>query len=1131
MSFSKRKEISNVIIIFIYYLLFSLKKVFGLEFLDIKKLYLYDCYFVVLDTGLYLYNFNNLDCSIIQSFNYSIYKSNNNKISINELNEDKNSYIFCLVNEYLFIFDEINNKTYSYQLNEIINNINYHYDLMPYKIENNNISFILYVNKGTAELYFYYYNFLLNENINKPKELSFEDINIENQMVRCQTISNLSFTKCFYYETFNNSYYLSSISFIINNTDINIKGIFSYKVEKNINQIKVAKSFNSNFFICILIPNSVNNDMPNCYINSYFSNYFSRIECYYDEKNIYYDANYKVLYFDETDDFMFVSRYSLNAIIFNNINSSLKLCHEELYSRQENYNSLIYNNGYKLVFYSNFSDYMKCSNSLIIGDHKQIIPSTLINFRNLTYITSYIYPISNILDSKSDIDIIDITSNIDLSSETLVSKSITDTIGKTSYIDSSSNIVDSKSDIDIYEITSYIDSTKNLLEKVSQNSIFINNNFSYQTFFPDNLNIGNNSYNNNFKFFQKFKYTISITDNLEAILTNLTNMIINEKNIITQNELEELVIQKYGATFTFTTTLFQKTKENKINNISIINLGQCESKLKSFYNISEQSELYILKIDYEQKSMNIPIIEYEVYYPLKEGKMFKLNLSLCEDINIEIFIPININQNEIDLHNPNSRYYNDICVKATSEYGTDITLSDRKNEFINKNMTLCEDNCIFMEYNNDNQKARCLCDIKTFISSINEIRIDKDKLMKNFKDFHNIVNLEVIKCYKIAFSKNNLVINYGFFILIFIIIIFFVCLILFYIKFYKKLFDEMNEIVLCLKKPGINLEQNKKKKKKKFKRKKKKKVIDEIKIENAIETNSDNLMKINKKNKEQKNTILICENTHEFISKKKINKIIEVNDNSKNKIENEELNLNKNETNHKNILDYNDYELNNMTYEEALKNDSRNYSKYYLSLLKKKQLIIFSFFSNKDYNSQVIKIFLFFFFLASHLTVNTLFYNDDTMHRIYLDSGSFNLSYHIPQIIYSFLISTVIDEIIKYLSLSEKQIISIKQIKEKTSLDEKEKEIINKLNIKFIMFFIISFVLLLLFLFYLTCFCFVYANTQIHLIKDSIITFCLSFVYPFLINLIPGIFRLKALRAEKKDKEYLYKFSKIIQML
>ena len=59
----------------------------------------------------------------------------------------------------------------------------------------------------------------------------------------------------------------------------------------------------------------------------------------------------------------------------------------------------------------------------------------------------------------------------------------------------------------------------------------------------------------------------------------------------------------------------------------------------------------------------------------------------------------------------------------------------------------------------------------------------------------------------------------------------------------------------------------------------------------------------------------------------------------------------------------------------------------------------------------------------------------------------------------------------------------------------------------------------------------VYKNTQYQLIKDTLISFGLSLVYPFGINLIPGIFRIPALSNIKKNKNSLYKFSKFLQII
>ena len=65
----------------------------------------------------------------------------------------------------------------------------------------------------------------------------------------------------------------------------------------------------------------------------------------------------------------------------------------------------------------------------------------------------------------------------------------------------------------------------------------------------------------------------------------------------------------------------------------------------------------------------------------------------------------------------------------------------------------------------------------------------------------------------------------------------------------------------------------------------------------------------------------------------------------------------------------NDNELNELSYKDALIYDKRTYIQYYLSLLRTKHLLIFSFYiNNKDYNSQIIKMFLLFFiFFGSFL--------------------------------------------------------------------------------------------------------------------------------------------------------------------
>ena len=129
------------------------------------------------------------------------------------------------------------------------------------------------------------------------------------------------------------------------------------------------------------------------------------------------------------------------------------------------------------------------------------------------------------------------------------------------------------------------------------------------------------------------------------------------------------------------------------------------------------------------------------------------------------------------------------------------------------------------------------------------------------------------------------------------------------------------------------------------------------------------------------------------------------------------------------ILSFNDEEYNNLSYNLALKYDKRNYCQYYFSLLKTKHIFIFAFFNNNDYNSKIIKINLFLFSFTLFYAINTLFFNDHTMHKIYEDKGSFNFLYQLPQIIYSSLISAAFSIIIEKMALSQGVILDLKKIK------------------------------------------------------------------------------------------------------
>ena len=229
------------------------------------------------------------------------------------------------------------------------------------------------------------------------------------------------------------------------------------------------------------------------------------------------------------------------------------------------------------------------------------------------------------------------------------------------------------------------------------------------------------------------------------------------------------------------------------------------------------------------------------------------------------------------------------------------------------------------------------------------------------------------------------------------------------------------------------------------------------------------------------------------------------------------------------IMEYKEDEINELKYDIVIEIDSRTYFQYYISLLRTKHNFFFSFFGVDDYNSKIMKIDLYLNTLIIDYAINALFYTDDTMHKIYEDKGLFDLSYHLPITIYSSLISLALNLLLSKLALSNDSIIAFKNIRDEKNINKKGEELKTRIKIKFIFYFIISSIFLIFFWYYLSIFITVYRNTQFHLLKDILINLAISFISPFIIYLLPGLFRIHALNDPKKKSECLYKFSLLLQ--
>ena len=129
---------------------------------------------------------------------------------------------------------------------------------------------------------------------------------------------------------------------------------------------------------------------------------------------------------------------------------------------------------------------------------------------------------------------------------------------------------------------------------------------------------------------------------------------------------------------------------------------------------------------------------------------------------------------------------------SSNDY-TDIILSDRRRNYYNENIILCENGCEYLSYNSDNNLVRCKCFVKSNIEDeIKKISFQKENL-SYFFNIKTYANFDIIKCYSLLFSKKGLTKNYGAYLLQLIIFLYIIIMIIFYIN-YKN-----NIIILIVK--------------------------------------------------------------------------------------------------------------------------------------------------------------------------------------------------------------------------------------------------------------------------------------------------------------------------------------------
>ena len=230
------------------------------------------------------------------------------------------------------------------------------------------------------------------------------------------------------------------------------------------------------------------------------------------------------------------------------------------------------------------------------------------------------------------------------------------------------------------------------------------------------------------------------------------------------------------------------------------------------------------------------------------------------------------------------------------------------------------------------------------------------------------------------------------------------------------------------------------------------------------------------------------------------------------------------------IYEYENDELNELPFKKARKFDKRGFCKYYWNVLVFSHIILNVFFRHNDYNLFTVKLGLLFMTFPINLGFNILFYTNKNIKMNYskaLDdlSGFWN---NIANTVYSSLLSTTLLIILKFICLTHNSVRVLRKFKDVEYARKKSICVLRCIKIRLVIYYLLSFAFLAIFGYYILCFCAIFENTQIELVKSTFTSWLISLLYPLAICLITSIFRSLAFKCNNR---ILYLIKTILQFL
>ena len=123
---------------------------------------------------------------------------------------------------------------------------------------------------------------------------------------------------------------------------------------------------------------------------------------------------------------------------------------------------------------------------------------------------------------------------------------------------------------------------------------------------------------------------------------------------------------------------------------------------------------------------------------------------------------------------------------------------------------------------------------------------------------------------------------------------------------------------------------------------------------------------------------------------------------------------------------------------------------------------------------------------------------------------------NIDNTVYSSILANTLLIILKLLCLTHNSVRKLRKIHNVNEAQAKSVSVLRCTKARIIIYYILSLFFLIIFGFYVLCFCAVFENTQIELVKSTFTSWLISLFYPFIICFITSIIRKLSFSFESK---------------